>query len=147
VETGFIVDLFVVDQHLGALLDAAIAGTGLTASTFAVYTQLERGALTPRQLSEILGIKPTTLSGYLATMQRHGHLSRAKHQRDARSSLLQLTEAGRDKVRECRPAMRRATQAISANLGGAEEVRAARELIGRIDRAILAARATLTTPR
>jgi hypothetical protein len=40
-------DLFVVDQHLGALLDATLAGTGLTASLYAVYSQLAQGQRTP----------------------------------------------------------------------------------------------------
>lgn len=137
-------DLFVLTQRLGLLLDSAIADTGLTASTYAVYTQLERGPLTPGQLSEILGLRPTTLSGYLASMERAGHLTRTRHQTDGRSRLLALTETGMEKVDECRPKMRQAIRQINARLGSAEDVRQARLALGRIERAIAVARSTLT---
>jgi len=137
-------DLFVLTQRLGVLLDAAIADTGLTASTYAVYTQLEQGPLTPGQVTEILGLRPTTLSGYLATMERAGHLTRTRHQTDGRSRLLALTESGKEKVDECRPKMRRAIRQINAQLGSADDVRDARLALGRIDRAIAVARSSLT---
>jgi DNA-binding MarR family transcriptional regulator len=139
-------DLFVLTQRLGLLLDAAIADTGLTASTYAVYTQLERGPLTPGQLSETLGLRPTTLSGYLAAMERAGHLTRTRHQADGRSRLLALTQTGKQKVDECRPKMRQAIQQINKRLGSADEVRQARLTLGRIDRAIAGARSTLPGP-
>jgi DNA-binding MarR family transcriptional regulator len=132
-------DLFVVDQHLGALVDAALVDAGLTGSLYAVYGQLALGPHTPRQLSETLGVRPTTLSGYLATMAASGHVTRTRNERDGRSSVLSLTEAGHDKVRECRPLMQRALSALNSELGSADDVRAARELIARVDDAILVA--------
>ena len=129
-------DLFVVDQHLGSLLDATVAEAGLTASLYAVYSQLAQGPRTPGQLSETLGVRPTTLSGYLATMARWGHLSRSRNEHDGRSSVLALTEAGQAKVRECRPLMQRALKTLNAELGSADDVQAARALIARIDDAI-----------
>jgi DNA-binding MarR family transcriptional regulator len=129
-------DLFVVDQHLGSLLDATLAGAGLTASLYAVYSQLAQGPHTPGQLSETLGVRPTTLSGYLATMAEWGHVSRSRNEHDGRSSVLALTEAGHAKVRECRPSMQRTLKTLNAEIGSAEDVRAARALIARIDAAI-----------
>jgi DNA-binding MarR family transcriptional regulator len=129
-------DLFVVDQHLGSLLDATLAGTGITANLYAVYSQLAQGPRTPGQISETLGVRPTTLSGYLTTMARSGHTTRSRNQRDGRSSVLSLTDAGRDKVRECRPLIQRALKVVNAELGSADDVHAARALIARIDDAI-----------
>jgi DNA-binding MarR family transcriptional regulator len=138
-------DLFVVDQHLGALLDATLAPAGLTASLYAVYSQLAQGPRTPRQLGETLGVRPTTLSGYLATMTGWGHASRTRNELDGRSSVLELTEAGHDKVRECRPLMQRAMKTVNAQLGSADDVRAARTLIARVDAAIQEAHRQLRT--
>jgi DNA-binding MarR family transcriptional regulator len=129
-------DLFVVDQHLGSLVDATLAEAGLTASLYAVYSQLAQGPRTPRQLSETLGVRPTTLSGYLATMAGWEHVSRSRNQHDGRSSVLTLTEAGHAKVREGRPLMQRALRTLNAAIGSADDVRAARALIARIDDAI-----------
>ena len=69
-------------------------------------------------------------------MQRWGHVSRARNQHDGRSSVLALTETGQEKVRECRPLMQRALTSLNAELGSADDVRAARALLARIDDAI-----------
>ena len=132
-------DLFVLDQHLGMVLDTALAAVGLTASLYAVYSQLARGPLTPKALCDLLGIRPTTLSGYVATMQQAGHLTRVRNERDGRSWLLELTGSGRDRVEVCRPAMRRVVRTIEAELGSPDAVGETRELLGRLDRAVLAA--------
>ena len=136
-------DLFVVDQHLGSLVDATLAEAGITASLYAVYSQLAQGPRTPGQLSETLGVRPTTLSGYLATMAGWGHVSRSRNEHDGRSSVLTLTEAGHAKVRECRPLMQRALKTLNAELGSADDVQAARAVIARIDDAIQVAQARL----
>jgi DNA-binding MarR family transcriptional regulator len=132
-------DLFVLDQHLGTMLDAALGPTGITASLYAVYSQLAQGATTPGQLTELLGLRPTTLSGYLATMQRSGHITRVRNERDGRSWLVELTESGHAKVGECMPVMRRVVRAIDAALGSPDEVRRIREVLARVDRAVIAA--------
>jgi DNA-binding MarR family transcriptional regulator len=140
-------DLFVVDQHLGSLMDASLAGTGVTGTLFAVYSQLAVGPRTPGQLSEVLGIRPTTLSGYLATMARSGHTARVRNERDGRSSLISLTGAGRAKVRECRPLVRRVIRAIDGAIGSSSEVDQARALLARIDDALQAAAIAIAASR
>ena len=129
-------DLFVVDQHLGSLVDATLAEAGLTGNLYAVYSQLAQGPRTPGQLSETLGVRPTTLSGYLATMAGSGHVSRTRNEHDGRSSVLALTDAGHAKVRECRPLMQRALKTLNAGIGSADDVQAARAVLARIDDAI-----------
>ena len=131
-------DLFVLDQHLGAVLDAALAATGVTASAYAVYGQLAREPMTPSRLTEVLGIRPTTLSGYLAAMQRAGHVTRSRNERDGRSWLLELTDAGRAKAEECRRVVQRVVRAVDAELGSADDVRHVRDVLARLDRALVA---------
>ena len=140
-------DLFVLDQHLGSLMDASLAGTGITGTLFAVYSQLAIGPRTPGQLSEVLGIRPTTLSGYLATMARSGHTTRARNERDGRSSLISLTAAGQAKVQECRPLVRRVLRAIDGAIGPPSDVDQARRLLARIDGALQEAAVAIGVPR
>jgi len=132
-------DLFVVDQHLGTVLDSALAPTGVTASVYAVYGQLVQAPATPGQLSETLGIRPTTLSGYLATMQRSGHVTRVRNERDGRSWLLELTAPGLAKAEECRQVVGRVVRRINAGIGSADEVLRVREVLARVDGAVTAA--------
>lgn len=131
-------DLFVLDQHLGRLLDAALAPTGVTASLYAVYSQLARGPQTPGEVSAVLGVRPTTLSGHLAAIERAGHLTRSRHERDGRSRLLELTPEGHAQVAACRPVLADVVAAVQTALGGPGEVTAARAMLARIDAALLA---------
>jgi hypothetical protein len=66
-------DLFVVDQRLGQLIDGALLPTGLNAALYAVYSQLAIREQTPGRLAGLLGIRPTTLSGYLSSMVTRDH--------------------------------------------------------------------------
>jgi DNA-binding MarR family transcriptional regulator len=140
-------DLFVLDQHLGSLMDATLAGTGITGALFAVYSQLAIGPRTPGQLSEVLGVRPTTLSGYLATMARSGHTARVRNERDGRSYLISLTVAGEAKVRDCRPLVRRVFRAIDSAIGSPSDVDGARRLLARIDGALQDAGVAIGVPR
>jgi DNA-binding MarR family transcriptional regulator len=132
-------DLLVLHQHLGSLLDLAFADSGLTASQYAVYSQLARGPQVPGLLLETLGFRPATLSGYLATMTRRGHVDRVRNEVDGRSAVLTLTESGREQWQVGRDRIRTAIRAINAELGGAAEADAVRLVLGRLDSALLSA--------
>ena len=136
-------DLFVLEQHLGSMLDVAFRGTGVTPSQYAVYSQLHRRQATPGQLSQVLGLRPATLSGYLATMERRGHLTRHRHEVDGRSVVLVLTAEGRTTTQACRRRMRQAVSVLDAEVGSADEAVALRAALGRLDRAVVAAGSTL----
>ena len=136
-------DLFVLDQHLGQLVDAALQPTGLTGALYAVYSQLAARSQTPGQLTESLGVRPTTLSGYLSTMERRGHLSRVRHESDGRSRVLVLTPEGRRQWADAGPHFRRAIQDLDRRIGDAADVDALRRQLGRLDTAIRAAAQTV----
>jgi DNA-binding MarR family transcriptional regulator len=133
-------DLFVLTGRVGELLDHCLAGTGLSATLYAVYTQLEQRSHTPSQLSSVLGIRPTTLSGYLAAMQRAGDITRRRNAADGRSWEITMTDAGRAKVGQARPRVRRAVRSVNTMLGTADDVLAVREALGRVDAAVRQAR-------
>jgi len=132
-------DLFVLDQHLGQLVDAALQPTGLTGALYAVYSQLAAQSQTPGQLTESLGVRPTTLSGYLSTMEGRSHLSRERHKSDGRSRVLVLTSEGRRQWADARPHFRRAIQALDRHIGDAADVDALRRQLGRLDAAVRSA--------
>ena len=77
VEDGnLVLDLFVLHQRIGALLEHALRGTGVRPAEYAVYSQLGIDAMTPRLLSDRLGVTASTLTGHLAAIERRGHLRR-----------------------------------------------------------------------
>lgn len=132
-------DLFVMSQHLGSLLDRAFAGTGVTPSQYAVYAQLARQSMTPGQVSAVLGLRPATLSGYLSAMERRGDLTRARHEIDGRSTWLALTPSGRERCGTCRQRMATAVRLLNAELGDAGEIDAMRAQLAHLDAALLGA--------
>jgi DNA-binding MarR family transcriptional regulator len=88
-------DLFVATQRVRALLADAMAGTGMRADEYAVYSAVfDLGPLPPTQLAHILGIPPTTLTHYLDAMRAAGHLHESRNPADGRSYLVRLTPAG-----------------------------------------------------
>ncbi len=132
-------DLFVLSQHLGTMLEAAFTGTGVAPSQYAVYSQLgDEPAMTPRRLGQTLGLAPATVSNYLNAIERRGHLSRTRSTADRRSHTVALTPSGVAKWHECRERMRVAVRQLNARVGSAAERDALREALGRLDGAILA---------
>ncbi|MEO7069779.1 MAG: MarR family transcriptional regulator [Nostocoides sp.] len=108
---NILLDLFVVEQRVGQLLDAALTGTGVRAAEYAVFSQLGAAALTPGELGARLGTTKSTLAGHLTALERRGLLCRRPHPADGRSHLLELTAGGRRTLEQCR-ARFRATLAV-----------------------------------
>lgn len=131
-------DLFVLSQHLGSMLEAAFAGTGVKPSQYAVYSQLGERARTPRQIGQTLGLAPATVSNYLNAIERRGHLVRTPSDADRRSHTVALTPSGIAKWQECRERMRMAVRELNARIGSATERDALRAALGDLDEAILA---------
>ncbi len=72
-------DVFLVGSRLGALLDRALAGTGIRPAEYAVYSlMLEAGPRTPSELAAALGVPPSTMSTYLTTMLSRGDAARIR---------------------------------------------------------------------
>ena len=136
-----ILDVYVLDQRVGDLLEAALTGTGVSPAEYAVYSQLRGGALTPSEIGERLGLPRSTLSGYLAAMRRRGHTTRTGHETDGRSYRVALTREGRACLESCRPRFRRALDALNRQL----EIDPARvrEVLAAVDRAAENAEALL----
>jgi DNA-binding MarR family transcriptional regulator len=131
---NLLLDLFVVSQRVGQLLDAALTGTGVRAAEFAVFSQLASQPLTPGQVGAQLGTTKSTLTGHLGSLERHGHIRRRRHPEDGRSHLLELTEYGRKTLDECRSRFRSALELFESELGHAPAV--ARAMLVDADEAL-----------
>ncbi|QIG41695.1 MarR family transcriptional regulator [Nocardioides anomalus] len=129
-------DLFVVGQHLGALLEEALAESGLSPAQYAVYSQVADGSTSPKALIEALGLRPATLSGYLNAMEARGDLERTRDPADRRAHRLALTEQGAARHAVARTAFRRALRAVDRRLARDGSVAQARAELARIDRAL-----------
>lgn len=136
-----VLDLFVLQQRIGELMEAALAGTGVRPAEYAVYSQLGIAAMTPRDLGARLGVTPSTLTGHLAALERREHVRRTANPADGRSTLVELTPSGRATLTTCRRGFRRMLAALETALPvPADEVRAT---LVRVDAAAAATVATL----
>lgn len=119
-------DVFAVSQRLGAYLDRALEGTGIRPAEYAVYSlMLEAGPRTPTELAAMLGMPPSTLSTYLASMLAREDARRIPNPTDGRSFRVVLTDRGRAVVRRVNPPFTRAQDALDASLDRpVDEVRA-----------------------
>jgi DNA-binding MarR family transcriptional regulator len=135
---NLVLDLFVLQQRIGDLLDAALRGTGVRPAEYAVYSQLGIDAMTPRELTARLGVTASTLTGHLAAIERRGHLVREIDPRDRRSHRLELTDEGRQVLAVCRQRFAAAVDALYAGLDR-EDIGRARRLLVEVDRAAASA--------
>ena len=78
-----------------ALLDDALADSGLSAEEFALYSLLHMSGRTPTELATALHVPATTMSSILKRLDRRGHIRRRDHPDDRRSSIIELSPAGR----------------------------------------------------
>lgn len=111
-----VLDLFVLQQRIGELMEVALSGTGVRPAEYAVYSQLGIAAMTPRELGARLGVTPSTLTGHLAALERRGHARRTANPADGRSALVELTLDGRAALTTCRRGFRRMLAALESAL-------------------------------
>ena len=93
--TTVLLDLWLVGHEMSALLDEALAASGLSADDFGLYSLLRGwGPVTPSQISRWTGMRPTTVSVALKRLNGRGHADQAPNPQDGRSYLVGLNAAG-----------------------------------------------------
>src|SRR5215213_1849688 len=93
--TSLLLDLWMVGHEMSALLDEALASSGLSADDFGLYTLLNGwGPVTPSQISRWTGMRPTTVSLALKRLQARHHGVSTPNPDDGRSYLIGLNDAG-----------------------------------------------------
>jgi len=97
--------------------DAELARTGLKTTQYSLLTHvLHLGPLRPVDLAHAMGLTPSTLTRNLQPMLAAGWLEMAEGP-DARSRLVSITQAGRDKRSEAQRRWRAAQEGLNALLG------------------------------
>lgn len=82
-------------RSVRALLDDALAESGLDADEYAVYSLLAvREGATPTELANWLAAPATTVTSYVKRLEGRGHLERVAHPSDGRSYRMTLTPKG-----------------------------------------------------
>jgi DNA-binding MarR family transcriptional regulator len=132
--------LFLANQAARRFMRLSLAETDMTGEEYAVYSYLfANGPRTQTQLARDLGYPVTTLATLLGPMLERHEISRRPHPRDRRARLLQLTDAGRERLDAAIPAFSAAYRSLLTRLGAtdadAEALYAALDTLrGAIDR-------------
>ena len=94
--TNVLFDVWLMSRATFAVLDTALASSGLTADEFAIYSVLtSTDAMTPSELARWMAAPPTSMSSYINRFEGRGHITRVANPDDGRSYRLRLTAAGR----------------------------------------------------
>src|SRR3954463_12279971 len=88
-------DTWLAARAASALLDSALAGPGLDAEDFAVYSVLRQaGEISPGELARWMSAPATTVSSHVKRLVARGHVRQVPHPEDGRSYRITLTDAG-----------------------------------------------------
>jgi DNA-binding MarR family transcriptional regulator/N-acetylglutamate synthase-like GNAT family acetyltransferase len=82
-------------RAIGVLDKAYLGGPYTLAESRVIYEIATRGQTTPGEIAQELELDPGYLSRILARLERDGLIARRRSERDGRSAILSLTEAGR----------------------------------------------------
>jgi DNA-binding MarR family transcriptional regulator len=131
---------FIISQLIGALFEREISGRGGDPRDLGVVSGIGiTGRITPTELSELLGMRPTTLSATLRRLEAAGAVRRRRNPKDGRSVLLELTAKGERRWHSAWPGLRASLDAIDRELERPmPEINAALETLERALRAALA---------
>jgi DNA-binding MarR family transcriptional regulator len=84
---------------------------------FGVYSAIgSLGRVTPKDLAELVGMPPTTLSGHIERLVRQGVVRRVENPADGRSYLLELTGEGLAAFRAGGKGLHRVLDALATHL-------------------------------
>ena len=94
-QSNVLFDTWLTARATIALLDGALAGTGLDAEDFAVYSVLRQaGEISPGELAQWMSAPATTVSSQVKRLVARGHVRQVPHPEDRRSYRITLTDAG-----------------------------------------------------
>ena len=136
--TTLLLDLWLVGHELSALLDDALASSGLSADDFGLYSVLRGwGPATPSQISRWTGMRPTTVSVALKRLNGRGHADQAPNPQDGRSYLVGLNADGEAAHSAAAPLFFAAMERFDAGMATSDHD--ARTAVQRIDAALRSA--------
>ncbi len=112
----YLLDLHLAYHLAGSLIEHELAGVGISAEEYAVYSVLGPESLTPTELSRRLGLALSSTIFRTGKLIERGHARRIPNPRDGRSALIELTPRGRRVLERARPAFGRVLDRIEGHL-------------------------------
>jgi DNA-binding MarR family transcriptional regulator len=129
---------FVNSQLLRTLMERRFDAHGAAVGDFGLYSALGIwGPITPTELANRVGMRPTTLSSALNRLERRGHVRRERHPDDGRSRLVELTPAGAARWKAGWPPLQESIEQVVGELG--EEHEDVAERLRRFEQALRSA--------
>jgi DNA-binding MarR family transcriptional regulator len=122
-----------------ALVYEELYRRGLQPNLFAILALIGlREPVTPTELAQESGVRPTTLRDMVNEMVDRGHVRRLENPDDRRSHFLEVTPEGRRFVKDASAAMRAVEQALAQELGeeSLERLREPIQLLARAARVL-----------
>jgi DNA-binding MarR family transcriptional regulator len=130
-----LLELHNADRHVRELVYEELYRRGLQPNLFAILALIGlREPVTPTELAQESGVRPTTLRDMVNEMVDRGHVRRLENPDDRRSHFLEVTPEGRRFVKDASAAMRAVEQALAQELGE-ESLERLREPIQMLARA------------
>lgn len=118
-------------QRVTQVYDAALAGTGLRITQFSLLRAIERGGEpTLGRLSQATGLDRSTLGRDVRVLRRAGLVELGRGS-DGRTTVVSLTEAGRERLRAALPEWQRTQRRLDEALGPEGRSRL-EEILGRV---------------
>jgi DNA-binding MarR family transcriptional regulator len=113
-----LVDLWALGQAIDRLVQDELRRRGRSGSLLAILAAAARRPMTTSELSEVLGQAFMTTSDQIDRLERTGEVRRAPNPADGRSRLVEVTAAGRRRLRATGPHIRALESAIAERLEG-----------------------------
>lgn len=132
-----LLELHNADRHVRELVYEELYRRGLQPNLFAILALIGlREPVTPTELAQESGVRPTTLRDMVNDMVDRGHVRRLENPDDKRSHFLEVTPEGRRFVKDASAAMRAVEQALAQELGeeSLERLREPVQLLARAAR-------------
>jgi len=116
----------VVDAVLAAAhrfrrtMDKGLRAGGLSLPTYRMLRELSAGERSMRELSDVLKVTPRTVTDMVDGLQGRGQVERCPHPHDRRVTLIRLTEAGTEALRQIRAEADRIRDTAIAGIDSAQ---------------------------
>jgi DNA-binding MarR family transcriptional regulator len=124
-------------RHLTQFYDAALAGNGLRITQYAILELVaKRGPLTISELAEWLVMDRTTIGRNLWPLEREGLIDIRVARHDRRAREVTLSESGREREAEARPAWQRAQDHFEREFDSGRATKMRREMLAIVETAL-----------
>lgn len=131
--------VYMAQRALAKNLDATLAPFGLTSGQWNALNQLEEnGAMTQRELAELLKKEQATVARLIDRLVKRGFVKRTPHPSDRRANIVENTPEASALLVRVEPVAVASTEAIAAGLSD-EELAVFFDVLGRVRSNALAA--------